>query len=471
MSGKYQPGEEKVLSGAYSYLKSFITEQTTAGERGKVAIPVVADWGPIGEFVTVKDKQQAVSVFGEVDDFELVWAANPRPSEVLLYRVAGDSAKAAEITLKNGATDCLKVTAKYKGAFGNRLKVVVQTNLLDAQLVDVSIYMDADLVESHTSGTADGLLSAFSASDYVMLAKLADALPSPTAGTDLTGGDSGTTVEAVKYTNYLAGLETKKGNYGVFTLGVADESLIAAAQEWTEDQRAGGNYIKFVFGGDSTRDQVKAEIKQASLDANHMAVVNVGSGVEWEGKTYPSYKVAVYIASLMAAMPLNHTMALFITPFDRLTKEWAENTDLKELVTSGTLMLNMDEGSVIIQEPVNTLTVPADWQSKDFGKIRVVDTFDAILSAEERAGKKWIQQQPNTNTPATRSAFSMMIQNTVLLPLANLQVIAPDYEHVEDPLYHGDDAPNVPSRSAGHFVCGFKHQDALEKIYTYNKAM
>lgn len=470
MAGQYQPGEEKVLSGAYSYLESFIEEQTTPGLRGKFALPIVADWGPIGEFVTVRNRPTAEKIFGKVDDFELIWAADPKPTEVLLYRVAGSSAAAASVTLKNGTTDVLKVEAKYKGEFGNKLKIVVQPNLLDNTKVDVLLYKDAELVESHTGGTNDELVSAFAFSDYVVLTKLADDLPAPTAGTNLSGGDSGKSVEATKYTDYLNVLLTKKGQFGVFTLGVSDPAINAAAQDWVDLQRQQGNYIKFVFGGDATRDQNKAAIKQASKDANHMAVVNVGSGVKWKGKEYPSSKVAIYIGALMAAIPLNYTLALYITPFDELTKEWDQDTDLIELIEAGTLMLNTDNGSVIIQEPVNTLTVPGPDQSKEFGKIRVVDTLDAILLAEEEAGKKWIRQQPNSNSPARRRAFAEMIKRTVFKPLADLEVIAPDYEYYEDPEYHGPEATKVPARNAGHFIAGFRHQDALEKIYTHNRA-
>lgn len=469
MSGKYQPGEEKVLSGAYSFLKSFIEEQTTAGLRGKFALPIVADWGPIGEFITVRNKTAAEKKFGQVDDFDLVWAADPQPTEVLLYRVAGESAKVASATLKNGATDVLKIEAKYKGTLGNSLKVVVQPNLLDNTKRDLLVYKDAELVDSQTGGTVDELVAAYAFSDYIVLTKLADSLPDSTAGTNLTGGDSGKSVEATKYTAYQNALAAQKGKFGVFTLGISDAALNAAAQDWADQQNVLGNYIKFVFGGDSTRDQDKAAIKKASTDANNMVVVNVGSGFKWKGKTYPSAKAAVFIGSLMAAMPLNYTMALYVTKFEALTKEWDE-TDLIELVQAGTLMLNMDNGKVIIQEPINTLTTPGPDQSKDFGKIRVVDTFHSIMYAEEEAGKEWVRQQPNSNSPARRAAFCQMIKKEVLRPLAALEVIAADYEYIEDPEYHGPDPIYTPARNAGHFIAGFRHQDALEKIYTYNKA-
>jgi hypothetical protein len=470
MAGWYQPGELKVLSGAYSFLKSFIQEQTTPGLRGKMAIPIVADWGPIGEFVKVRNKASAISKYGEVEDFDLIWAADPKPTQVLLYRVAGDSAKKAFIILVGATGDALKIEALYEGDLGNRLKVVVQPNLVDPTKIDILIYKDAELVEVQTGATNDELVFAFSGSKYVRLTKLSEELPLPNAGQNLTGGDSGKNVEATKYTAYLSALKTKKGEYGVFTLGIPDPALIAAAQDWTDQQRYLGNYTKFVFGGDAARDKDKVAIIKASKDANHMAVVNVGSGFIWRGKSYPSYKTAIFIAALMAAMPLNYTMALYITKFEEVTQHWDEDTDLTELVQAGTLMLNMDNDKVIIQEPVNTLTVPGPDQSADFGKIRVADTFDTILYAEEEAGKRWIRKQPNSNSPAQRQAFSQMIKETVLKPLAAQQVIADDYEHIEDPDYHGPDAIYVPSRNAGHFIAGFRHYDALEKIYTYNKA-
>ncbi|NRS15819.1 phage tail protein [Brevibacillus sp. HB1.4B] len=470
MAGQYQLGENKVLSGVYSFLKSFIKEQTTIGNRGKLALPIVADWGPIGEFVTVRSKVSAEKIFGVTEAFHLIWAANPHPTEVLLYRVAGDKAAVASVTLKSAATEVLLVEAKYKGEAGNNLKVVVQPSLLDATKTELLIYRGAELVDSRAAKTVDALVQAFSDSEFVVLKKIADTLPEATAGVNLTGGNSGTSVEAIKYTAYQNALATQKGKYGVFTLGIADPALNAAAEDWTKQQNALGNFIKFVFGGDETRDKNKQTIMKASTDVNHMAVVNVGSGARWKGNTYASSKVAIYIASLMASLPLNYTMALYITPFESLTHEWDPDTDLIEMVQAGVLMLNMDNRQVIIQEPVNTLTIPGPDQSKDYGKIRVADTFHTILHAEEEAGKEWIRQQPNSNSPARRAAFCQMMKQEVFRPLATLEVIANDYEFIEDPDYHGEDPIYTPARNAGHFIAGFRHQDALEKIYIYNKS-
>ncbi|MFE1631052.1 phage tail sheath N-terminal beta-sandwich domain-containing protein [Brevibacillus reuszeri] len=470
MAGQFQPGEDKVLSGVYSFLKSFIKEQTTIGNRGKLALPIVADWGPIGEFVTVRSKPSAEKIFGAAEELDLVWAADPSPTEVLLYRVAGENAAAANVVLKNGENEVLRIEAKHKGKAGNNLKVVVQPSLLDASRTEILIYRGFELVDSRTGKTVDELVSAFTDSEFVTLKKLTDTLPDVTAGVSLTGGNSGTSVEATKYTAYQNALATQKGKYGVFTLGIADPALNAAAEDWTKQQNALGNYVKFAFGGDETRDKNKQNIMKASTDVNHMAVVNVGSGARWKDKTYTSSKVAIYIASLMASLPLNYTMALYITPFESLTNEWDPDTDLIEMVQAGVLMLNLDNRQVIIQEPVNTLTIPGPDQSKDFGKIRVADTFHTILHAEEKAGKDWIRQQPNSNSPAKRAAFCQMMKREVFRPLATLEVIANDYEYIEDPEYHGDDPIYTPARNAGHFIAGFRHQDALEKIYIYNKA-
>ncbi|WP_400162922.1 phage tail sheath N-terminal beta-sandwich domain-containing protein [Brevibacillus sp. TJ4] len=470
MAGQYQPGEEKALSGVYTFLKSFIKEATTIGNRGKLALPIVAHWGPIGEFVTVRSKASAQRIFGTTDEFDLIWAADPYPTEVLLYRVAGESAAAASAILKNSETDVLRVEAKYKGEAGNDLKVVVQPSLLDPTMTELLIYRGFELVDSQAGKTVDELVSAFAYSEFVVLKKLADLIPDPTTGVTLAGGDSGTEVEALKYTAYQNALATQKGKYGVFTLGIADPALNAAAEDWTKQQNALGNYVKFVFGGDEARDKNKQTIMKASTDVNDMAVVNVGSGVYWKGKAYASAKLAIYIASLMASLPLNYTMALYITPFDGLTKEWDPDTDLIEMVQAGVLMLNMDNKQVIIQEPVNTLTIPGPDQSIDFGKIRVADTFHTILQAEEKAGKDWIRQQPNSNSPARRAAFCQMMKQEVFRPLAMLEVIADDYEYIEDPDYHGENPIYTPARNAGHFIAGFRHQDALEKIYIYNKA-
>ncbi|MDH6351927.1 phage tail sheath N-terminal beta-sandwich domain-containing protein [Brevibacillus sp. 1238] len=470
MAGQFQPGEDKVLSGVYSFLKSFIKEQTTIGNRGKLALPIVADWGPIGEFVTVRSKISAEKIFGITEAFNLIWAADPFPTEVLLYRVAGDSAATASVVLKNGETDVLRVEAKYKGEAGNKLKVVVQPSLLDANQTELLVYRGFELVDSRTGKTVDELVAAFADSEFVVLKKLTDTLPASTAGVSLSGGNSGTSVEATKYTTYQSALATQKGKYGVFTLGIADPALNAAAEDWTKQQNVLGNYIKFVFGGDEARDKSKQATTKASTDVNHMAVVNVGSGARWKGKTYPSSKVAIYVAAIMASLPLNYTMALYITPFESLTVEWDPDTDLTDMVQAGVLMLNMDNDKVIIQEPVNTLTIPGPDQSREFGKIRVADTFHTILHAEEKAGKDWIRQQPNSNSPARRAAFCQMMKQEVFRPLAALEVIAADYEYIEDPDYHGDNAIYTPARNAGHFIAGFRHQDALEKIYIYNQA-
>lgn len=470
MPGEYKPGEEKELSGSYSFLKAFVEEHTTPGLRGKLALPIIADWGPVGEFVTVKNKAEALLHFGAVEDFDLIYAAEPKPSEVLLWRAAGASAKAASAVLKSATdTDSLQVDAFYKGSDGNRIRIVVQPDILDETKTEILVYFDAEMVASYVGTSNDDFVQINTTSKLVKITKMSDDIPAASAGVNLTAGDSGRTVEATAYTAYLSALETKRGKFGVFTLGITDPALNAAAQQWTDEQVLEGNYIRFVSGGDDTRDQNKEQTAQASLDANHLAVHNVGAGIEWNGKQYPSSKVAVYMAALISAMPLNYTMALFITPFDRVTKEWGK-TDLIDLVKAGTLMLTMDNDKVIIQEPVNTLTKPSADQSEEFGKIRVVDTLFTIRMAEEELGKAWVRSQPNSNNQIRRLAFARRVLDEVFKPLADLEVIEPDYEYIEDPQYHGEDAVFKPARNAGYFIAAFKHLDALEKIYSYNQS-
>lgn len=192
--------QNKVLPGAYINVVSVGNNNSTMGERGIVALPIALHWGNAGEVITVTAEQFAddsMKIFGYAYDaveLQPLRELFKNAVKVHVYNLAdGEGSKAAE---------CTNATAKKAGIAGNSLKLVVQKNIDDESLFDVTLYMGNSLVFSQTVANASEL----SENPFVSWKEAELAV---TAGTNLTGGADG----AVSTSSYQNALDTFESHY------------------------------------------------------------------------------------------------------------------------------------------------------------------------------------------------------------------------------------------------------------------
>ena len=214
--------QNKVLPGAYINVISAARASATLGERGVAALPLPLKWGTGGEVITVTATEftkNSMQIFGY--DY---MAAEMQP----LREVFKKAQKAHVYNLSSGvkATCSKYATAKQAGSRGNDLKLVIQKNIDNETLFDVSVYLGTTAVYKQTVAST----SALKENPYVEWTT-SDVL-AESAGLAFTGGTDGT-VDTAAYQAALNKLES----YNFNSLACPDASVAQLYVEFTKSMR------------------------------------------------------------------------------------------------------------------------------------------------------------------------------------------------------------------------------------------
>ena len=142
-TGTWNEKEKKEIPGFYNRFKTQAEKSTNKGLKGRLAIPVKANWGEVGKVVTIKnDLRQLKTLFGDDMNYsayklgKLALLGNVK--ELLLYRLVDGNQKKGTLTLKdtteNTAKDVIKLETKYPTS--RNFNVTIKSNLVDADKKD-----------------------------------------------------------------------------------------------------------------------------------------------------------------------------------------------------------------------------------------------------------------------------------------------------------------------------------------------
>lgn len=214
--------QNKVLPGSYINFVSTSSGVNVFGERGTGVLGLALDWGnSTPRSITKEDFQKnSLSIFGYEYTSEKLKAVRDffKNGKTLIFANLAAGTQAGNVYAK----------AKYPGARGNDIKIVVQTNADDDTKKDVLTYIGATLADSQTVTGAGELIDNNFVS-FIRSGVLAD-----TAGTNLTGGTNGS-VTGNSVQNFLAAAEA----YTFNAIGIiVDDSVIEGLEiEWTKRMR------------------------------------------------------------------------------------------------------------------------------------------------------------------------------------------------------------------------------------------
>lgn len=347
--------QNKVLPGAYMNFVSASRASATLSDRGIAALPLALDWGPEqtvfavtnGEFQT-----DSMKIFGHTYT----------DAAMLPLRELFQHCKTAYLfRLNSGGTkaSCTYAEARYPGARGNALRVVIEQNEAfeegENEVYDVSTYLDAVRVDTQMKvKTADEL----KANDYVIWK---DAPLTATASTPLTSGTDGTVQDAA-YQVFLDKIES----YSFNTLGCAStnetiKALFAAFTKRLRDemgikfQTVLHRYIKPDFEG-------VVSIENGLVGAqDDPALVYWATGAQAGCAVNQSLTNAAYTGEL--------------TPYVDYTQ-----TQLEEGIRAGKFMLHRVGDEVRVLTDINTFVSVTDEKSADFASNQVVRVLDQIAN-------------------------------------------------------------------------------------------
>lgn len=468
-NGTYIPGETKERPGIYFYLVSTARTRVARGTRGRVALPVRADWGP-DTLQSITDERQIESLFWKartgntVRLLSLAWKKAPK--ELVVTRLVESSGAQATATLQDTAgtpVTVVTLTALYKGARPNAgvgdWKLVVAANIDDNTKKDLKLYEGSVLLATWTwTGTVDALVAAITADGkgYLTATKAADGsgTVANTASRTFAGGDSGLSVTNQQYLDWLAAMEAYKAFDTISLDGVGDTTLQDSLIAWLTRVRADGLWVQVALGHSSDADPDAGATRAKAI--NHRAVTYGVSGgyLTGEATVYTPAEAAVWVAAAIATTPLNRSFCGAATPFSKMGKRLT-NTQITSALAKGALVFDEVDGQVLVEDDRNTFNAPTLEEDINWRNIQTSTILDAVQTDLASVQARFKGQIPNT--AAGRAA----IIGAVLAYYAVLEgdsVIQPGYTC-------GEDTETPSSGMAANLVHTYTPVNAVKQVF------
>lgn len=353
--------QNKVLPGTYINFSSVVKASATLSERGYAAMPLMLDWGPDNAVFTVTSgdfQKNSLKLFGHAyaEDAMLPLRELFKYAQTLYaYRLNGGGAKAAN-------KFC---TAKYTGSAGNRLSTVIAVNADDADLFDVSTYIDTTLVDMQTVTKAGDLKP----NDFVTWK--ADATLEATAKTPLTAGANGA-ANAAAYQAFLDKIES----YSFNTLGCPsdDATTIGLFVNFTRRMRdeVGANFQTVVF---NALGAAKAGDYEGVIEVGNK-VVDFDSAIPGMGQ----YGLVYWATGVSAGCAVNKSNTNKRYDGELTVNVDYTQADLEKGIKTGRFMFHNVGGEVRILEDINSLVTVSDTKGDVFKANQTVRVCDQIAN-------------------------------------------------------------------------------------------
>lgn len=348
--------QNKALPGAYINFVSAVRASATLSDRGIAAFPLALDWGPEGEVFTVESdefQKNSVKLFGHAytdDAMRPLREIFTNAKTLHVFRLNTGGVKAS----------CQYAEAKYPGAAGNALQIVIGQNEAfeetENEVYDVSTYLSGLQVDVQKGIQS---VSELTANDYVTW-KGEEAL-AVSAGIALTGGKDGEVQDAA-YQTYLDKIESYSFN--------------AMGCDSTNDT------IKALFANFTKRMRDEQGVKFQTVlhrytKADYEGVISVENGLAG-ADTNPSLVYWVTGAEAACAVNKSLTNANYIgeyTPYVDYTQ-----AQLESAISAGKLMLHRVGSEVRVLADINTFVSVTDEKSADFSANQVIRVLDQIAN-------------------------------------------------------------------------------------------
>ncbi len=230
MSGGTWTSMNKTLPGVYINVKSQRNVNANVGSRGTVAIPEPLSWGPLGVVQTILPGEDLRPYIGyditsEQSLFlrEMMKGSDTTagPNKILLYRPTGSGGVQAKATIGE-----LTVTALYPGKRGNDITIIVQKQVDQEEIYDVSTVIDGTVVDEQSITD----LSQLTANTWVSFSGSGTEI-TESAGQPLTTGTD-PTVSAADYADFLTAIEPYQ--FDILVYDGTEPTVIQAIAQFVE---------------------------------------------------------------------------------------------------------------------------------------------------------------------------------------------------------------------------------------------
>ena len=318
MSGRYAIGETKVRPGVYFHESSENEVEIPGATSGVVAVAFKANWGPLGEVVTVGSYNEIARLFGDDSGSNsnvniLTRIFQGGASEIKAVRVGSGGTKAS-ITLKDTAStavDVVTLTAKYAGT--RALSVTIKDSLSIPTMRECIIYSGTTKLTEVTfakgdAGEVDALVAAINGNaDSVVVATKVTAgngLLAAVTQTAFTTAGVSPTITSTDYSNAFTLLEASAWN--VLCVDSDDTSIHALVAAFIKRATDSGLMGMAVVGEPTS--VTFATRKSHAAAFNDPTMIYVANGFGNDDENSEGWQAAAHAAGYIAYLPSNDSV-------------------------------------------------------------------------------------------------------------------------------------------------------------------
>lgn len=455
MSGLYYKGETKYRAGIYRRHEKVNT--VASAMKGVFCIPVHANFGPLGEVVTVTTKSELSEVFtldGTVDAAAKLFDMGA--NTVHIWRLGADGKKGSLEINNTDGTKVVTLETKYETSI--QFSISLRQKLGDETTKECYIYKDATLLEklSFAAGEneIDNFISIMKDSNYFIAEKDSNASGIlETINQKIVTGGADVTINNESYGDAFAAFEGYDWN--VMLLDSTNNDVKTIAKSYMDRIHDDGSLGVCVLG-ESTSASLQTRINNAK-SYNAPYIIYCGSGyIDTSGNEIDGYLSVAAQAGLIGCKDSSTSIVHAEIPDAEYCIEKLTEVQYIEAIKSGLLLLSEgSDGQVWFDSGVNTYTVLAEEDDEGWMKIKRTavryEAFDRInRTLENLIGKINCDSDGIDNViQQAKKVLEAMVQERKILDT---------YEFYED-------TENPHDADHAHFIIRIDDIDSLEKIY------
>ncbi len=439
MAGGTWTSQNKVRPGVYIRFRSTAGLGLTVGDRGTVTICEPMSWGPVAQVMEIEAGADVTPYTGyditapqNLFLREIFKGSNrtAAPNRVLLYRPTASSSAKATVTIGT-----LVVTAKYPGARGNDISVVVTELTEPEDTFTVSTVVDGEIVDQQTGKQVEDLTGNQWVDFSGTGALTAD------SGKPLTSGADGT-VQSAAWSAYLQAIEPYKFDIMIYDGAdtTVQQAMISFIRRIADEA---GQYAQLVASGLTNPDS--------------RFVINVNSGVTLsDGTVLTAQQCTWWVGGAEAGALYNQSLTYAQYPDAVSASPLMTNSQYEAALQAGKLVFFAEDGQVKVEQDINSLVTYTTDIGKVFHKNRVMRLCNTI------ANDVYAQFSANfigvvNNNAAGRSQFKAAIVGYLLDIQGN--------QGIQN--FTADDVEVLPGEDIDAILVNIAIQvvDSVEKIY------
>lgn len=343
--------QNKVLPGSYINFVSAASASASLSERGFATMPLVLDWGLEGQVFTLTHDEfmkNSKSYFGyDYTHSNLKGIRDLFLSIHTLYAYRINSGEKA----KNDFA-----SAKYSGVCGNKLLLVIASNIDDNSLFDVETYFDDIIVDIQTVASAVDLIdNDFVSFDTSSTLELSVGIP-------FIGGDNGF-VTANSHVDYLAKIESY--SFNVIGLPSIDDSIKQLYVSFTKRMRedVGLKFQLVLFDYNS---------------ADYEGVINVKNKITDDALSVCD--LVYWVTGIQAGCPVNKSCLNRAYNGEFTIDTNYTQTQLSESILAGEFVLHKVSDDIRVLSDINSLTSITQEKGEDFKENQTIRVLDQIAN-------------------------------------------------------------------------------------------